>query len=203
MSDTLDALNSALAKPEPPKPDPAAIVEQMVAEHRASEDEEAARDINPFDLINKGIVKIQTAAEANAVARLLVNADRRLADTKAIEAKRVARELSRATRLHGIFENALATWTRAQLQGKKKRSLLLENADLQLRKRGAHNETSSEADLTAWAERDCVEAVSYRPVVSIEVVKQYEAKTGKPAPGRIHVEESETFRVAIPKTEEE
>lgn len=201
MSDTLEALKAALPAPDPKE---AEIIERMVAEHRAAEEEDQAQALNPFDLIEAGgIVKITTLEEADAVAKLLVDADRRLADVEAIEAKRVAREKSRASRLHGIFENALAAWTRGQLEGKKRRSMLLPHAEVKLRKVAAHNHTFSEAELTAWAERDYVDAIEYKPRLSMEAVKAWEEKAGKPAPGRIHVDEAESFKVVIPKAKEE
>lgn len=201
MSDTIDALKSALPPQEPTQ---AELIARMVAEHKAAEDEEQSERLNPFDLIGPGgAVKINTAEEADAVARLLVDADRRLADVEAIEAKRVAREKSRATRLHGIFENALASWARWQLEGKKRRSVLLPHAELKLRKVAEHNQTFSDAELTAWAEREYVDAVEYRPKVFIEKVKEWEAKNRKPAPGRIHIDASEKFDVSIPKAKEE
>lgn len=200
MSDTLDALKAKL-EPETAQPSPEQLLEQMVKDHREQEEAEADQDVNPFDLIDKGSVKIGSIAEADAVARLLVEADRRLADVEAIEAKRVARERSRTTRLHAIFEGALGLWTRGQLKGKTKRSMLLQHAELSLRKRPAHEETSCEADVIAWAEREYIDAIAYPPKLSIEKVKEWEATNKKPAPGRIHVEESENFAVKMPKKE--
>jgi len=179
------------------------ILERMIAEHKAQEEDERLTEVDPFSLINKGSVRINSIEEADAIAKLLVEADRRLASVKAIEAKRVAREESRATRLHGIFEGALEAWTKAQLVGKKRRSLLLKHAELRLRRKPAHNHTFSEAELAAWAEREFVDAVTYKSVVSLERVKEWETKNGKPAPGRIHVDEEEGFKLAIPNAKEE
>lgn len=200
MSDTLNALKAGLEKPAE---DPAAIVERMILEHKTQEDEEQAQSVNPFDLIEKGNVKIGTDDEADAIAKLLLDADRRVAEVEAIEAKRVAREQSRASRLHAIFEGALARWVRGKLEGKKRRSLLLRSGELCLRKKAAHNETTGDGDLLAFVERDLPEALSYKPSISIEVVKQWEETNGKPAPGRIHVEETETFKLKMPDPKEE
>lgn len=197
-------MEDAKGAPATPKEESQAeILERMLAEHRAQEEDERLTAVDPFSLIDKGSVRISTVDEADAIAKLLVDADRRLASVEAIEAKRVAREKSRATRLHAIFEGALGAWTRAQLEGKKRRSLLLKHAELRLRKKPAHNETTGDADLVAWAEREYVEAVTYKPVVSIEKVKEWETAHGKPAPGRIHVEAEEKFKLAIPNAKED
>jgi hypothetical protein len=201
MSDTIDAMKKVFEGPAAPE-DPAALVERMIAEHQAQEEEEAREEINPFDLINKGVVKINTDEELDAIGKLLLDADRRVAEVETIEAKRVAREQSRATRLHAIFDTAAAMYVRRKLEGKKRRSWLGRFAEFCLRKKPAHNETTGDADLLAFVERDLPDAITYTPRVSLEVVKTWEAQNGKPAPGRIHVEESESFAIKMPKQEE-
>lgn len=181
----------------------AELIERMVAEHREQEEAEVAQQINPFDLVNKGIVKITSDAEANAIGKLLLGADRQLADAEAIEAKRVARARARATRLHGIFDGALRSYTADRLAGRKARNLLLENVNLCLRKRAAHYETSGEADLLSWAERDFVDAITYKPQLSMSRVAEWEKINGKPAPGRVEVEAQEKLSIKVPDPKEE
>ena len=194
-----EAKGTGDAKPETQ----AELIERMVAEHRAQEETEAAQEVNPFDLINKGVVKITSDAEANAIGKLLLGADRQLADAEAIEAKRVARAKARAARLHGIFDQALQGYAKDRLNGKKARNLLLENVNLCLRKRAAHYETSGDADLLAWAERDFVDAITYKPVLSMTRVQEWEKVNGRPAPGRVEIEAQEKLSIKIPDPKEE
>lgn len=201
MSDTLDALKQALPSQDPAQ---AALIEKMVAEHKAAEEEEAAERINPFDLIQAGgVVKIEMQDEADAVTDVIVRADQALENAKAIAAMMVARAEAKARRLRCIFESALGRWARWQLEGKKRRSLLLEHGHLQLRKKAAHNQTFCEPDLIAWAEVNIPHAITYKASVSIDEVKAWEAANGKAAPGRIHVDEQESFSIRVPEAKED
>ncbi len=201
MSDTIEALKKALPAQDPAE---AAIIEKMVAEHKAAEEIEEAERINPFDLIQAGgVVKIQTQDEADSVTDVIVRADQALENAKALAAAMVARAESKARRLRAIFESALGRWAKWQLEGKKRRSLILEHGQLQLRKKAVHNQTFCEPDLIAWAEVTIPNAITYKASVSMEDVKAWEEKNGKPAPGRIHVDEEEKFSIRVPDVKEE
>ncbi len=184
-------------------PPAAPTVEQLAAEHLAIEDEEANQRINPFDLINKGLVKIETYEEANAVASLLIEAEETAKRVKAASEAKVKRASGRSKRLSDIFSGALKLWTEAQVKGKKRRSIILDQAQVGLRKVPAHNETFCEADTIAWAESHLIEAIAYPPKLSADVVEEWEKKNGKPAPGRIKVDEHDSFKVKPIKANQE
>ena len=175
----------------------------ILARHVAEVEDEGKRDRAAFDCIRDGRAWIETFEQANSAARLMVEAERKLEAAVALMRAKVARAQARVERLAFIFHGPLKEWTQQQLTGKKKRSMILDDAMLQLRKLAAKTITESEATLTAWAERECVDAITYKPVVSIEKVKEWEDANKQLAPGRRAQDASETLKVKIPKMEDE
>ena len=178
-------------------------MEEIMKRHISEVDDEARKDRAAFDCIKEGRAWIETYEQANSAAKLLVEAETKLKNKIAVADAAVARAAARLKRLEYIFHTPLKEWTQQQLTGKKKRSMILDDAMLALRMVKEHAVTESEETLRAWAERDCVDAITYKPVVSIEKVKEWEKKSGKLAPGRRMQPDEEHFKVKIPKASEE
>lgn len=166
-------------------------------------EDEIKRDRGIFDLIHDGKAKIETQEQANAVGRAIVKAQADLERTRVLAEARIKRAEATLERLHYIFRGALTLWTQDALRGKKKRSIILEDAMLQLRAQGARVVTERDQELTQWVERDLPEALTYVPKVSLEAVKAWEARNGKLAPGRAEVGPTESLYVKVPKDKEE
>lgn len=165
----------------------------VIERHLAEIEEEVRRRESVWDLIKDGRATIENEEQANAVGRLLVEATEELERVEDLAAQRIGRAKGKLQRLEYIFKGALEKFTKARLAGKKQRSLILDDVRLQLRKVNEHAETESDAELVAWCERFLLEAVTYPAKISLQVVKDWEAKNRKVAPGRIKVEEQDSF----------
>lgn len=175
------------------------IVEDLKAaieKHRAELEEEIERDRSVFDLLGEdGRTVIKTEDHANLAASAIMRAMEELDRIQEIARQRIARAERRVQSLEFLFRGALELWTKAAVAGRKHKSILLEDAKLQVRTVPAKTETESEAALKAWAERFLPEAVEYEPKILTSIVKAWEEKEGKLAPGRHAVDSEERFYI--------
>jgi len=174
----------------------------ILARQFAELEEERKEEDGVWSLVREGQAHVNTEQEANLVGKLLIQAEEEVDRVKALADARVARARGKCERLRFIFEKALADWTIKRLDGRKVRSLILDDVQLGTRKVPAKVETESPDSLAKWAEVECLEAVTYVPRVSIEIVKQWEDHNKKLAPGRVAREAGSMFYFKIPKGKE-
>lgn len=174
--------------------DMAAIIARHLAE--LEEEQKAEREI--VSIVKDGRAQIDSFEQANIVAKVILDAQEDLDRAKGIAKKRIAQAEGRLSRLRYVFEGALKLWTQQQLRGKKKRSLILDNAICAMRKVPSRIVTESEEALKVWAERFLVDAIRYEPKLLMHMVEEWERKHGEPAPGRREEPEGESFRVKGP-----
>ena len=172
-------------------------------QHMADLAEERKGSEAIYSLIVDGRAHIETEAHAAAVVRAMaeIHDEReRVEDQHTARLKRIdAKERS----LRYLFETALAEWTARNLTGKKK-SIILPDGTVGMRTSAAKTVTESDATLREWAKVELPNAFNYdRAPLLMESVKEWEAKHGKAAPGRIQIDESETFYVKFPRNGKE
>jgi hypothetical protein len=180
---------------------PAGPTFQEVAEELIeTELREKTTRVNVFaDCVKDGQVTVQTEAHASEIARMINRARRELEDVQAIAAAMVARAEQRVKNLEFLFMTPLEIWTSAQVAGKKTRSLILEGGKLALRKVPSSVRTEDADALLAWAKEGLPDAIEMVPKVKTDVVKAWEVKEGKVAPGRVVTPERDSFTVSVPK----
>lgn len=156
-----------------------------------------------WGLVKNGEAKISTEDDANLIGKLLIEAQEEIGRVAALADARVKRAESKLEKLRFIFEAALADWTTRRLDGKKTRSVILDDVMLGTRKLPAKVITENQEELKKFCETELLDAVEYVPKISLDIVKDWEKKNDKLAPGRHQVPEGSAFYYKIPKRTED
>jgi hypothetical protein len=144
---------------------------------------------------------VRDEGHADSIVKLLVELEAEKDRIAASAETKIARLDERIKSINYVWFSALRDWAKKRLEETKakRKSVILDNGVLGFRKIPAKTCTESEMELVKWAEVNLVDAITYRPTVSVTTVAEWETKNGKLAPGRRAVEEEERFNISAPK----
>lgn len=172
-------------------------LKQVFERHMAELAEERTEADSIYGLLVGGRARIESEQHAALVVRAFADLAGERDRVEAQHEARLARIDGKERSLRYLFENALASWTAAHLTGKRK-SIILPDGTVGMRTVKGGIKTESDITLREWAKVELPQAFNYdRAPLLVQIVKDWETKHGKTAPGRIMVDDEERFYLKV------